>query len=176
MKVTIFGLAGTGKSTVAKIIANDLNLSYNSTGNLMREKAQSLGMTIYEFDEMIKGDSSFDIALDKQVAEFGINEDNFIFESRLAWYFIYDSIKIKLNCDEDVVYRRISERESILVDEARRLTQKRANDVMARYSKIYPQIEFPPSDLEFDLVIDTTKLNVGEVVNKIKDFLISKKN
>lgn len=175
MKVTIFGLAGTGKSTVSKIIANDLNLSYKSTGNMMREKAQLLGMTIYEFDEMTKQDFSYDIALDKEVEEFGKVNDNFIFESRLAWHFIPDSIKIKLKCDDDVVFNRIAERENISVDEAKRLTKKRADDVSERYSKIYPYIEFPPADEKFDLVVDTTNLNVEETLKKIKDYLISKK-
>ena len=171
MKVTIFGLAGTGKSTISKIIAKDLNLSYNSTGNLMREKAQFLGMTIYEFDELCKNDLSYDVALDKSVEEFGKVNDNFIFESRLAWYFISDSVKIKLKCDEDVVFNRIAGRENISFDEAKMLTQKRANDVNERYSKIYPQIEFPPCDEKFDLVVDTTNLNVEEVIEKIKSFL-----
>jgi cytidylate kinase len=171
MKITIFGLAGTGKTTTAKILAKELNLKFNSTGNLMREKAKELNLSIYEFDQLCKKDSKYDLELDKNVQTYGKDNDNFIFESRLAWYFISDSVKIKLQCDEEIAYERIAERENLTLEESRNLTEERKQIVSQRYNSLYPNLEYPPKNDIFDLIINTSETSIEEVVEKIKLYL-----
>ncbi len=130
VKVTIFGLAATGKSTVSKIVCNDLNLEYMSTGNMFRATAAEKGLSVYEFDSLCKSDSKYDLELDNSVKIYGENNDNFIFESRLAWYFIPDSIKIKLDCDLDVRINRVIERDGGDFEESKRLTLQREVDII----------------------------------------------
>jgi len=175
MKITIFGLAGTGKSTLGKKISEILKYDFFSTGNLMRENARQLKMTIYDFELECKKNPKYDIELDKKIENLGKQRNNFVVESRLAWYFIPDSIKICLKCDKDVTIERISKRENISITEANNKTIKRAKDLEYRYAKSYPQISFPPKDSEFDLILDTTKGAIGELVEKIMEFL-DKKN
>ncbi len=168
MKITIFWLAGSGTSTIWKLLAQQLNSTFMSSGNILRSWAQESGYTIYEFeDKVVKQDHSFDQKLDKKVQEFGENNDDFIFESRLAWYFIPDSFKIYLYCDSSERYNRIQKREGGFLDEIIEKTQKREDDLVERYSEVYPEITFPPQDEKFDLKIDATSIMPDEIIEKI---------
>lgn len=174
MKITIFGLAGTGTSSVAKLLCEKLNYSFNSTGNIFREKAKEHKMSIYDFDEYVKNNLDFDRELDLEVKKFGKSNDNFVFESRLAWNFIPDSIKIKLNCDIETTFERIADREKIPFDEAKEKTLKRAKTLEERYALVYPNLSYPPKNEIFDIVIDNTNMSVEEEVEKIIEYLNQK--
>jgi cytidylate kinase len=174
VKVTIFGLAATGKSTVSKIVCKDLNLVYMSTGNIFREEAHRRGLSVYEFDSLCRSDSNFDLDLDKSVKVYGKNNINFIFESRLAWYFISDSIRIKLGCDLDVRIGRVVERDSGDFEDAKKLTLQREIDITERYTNLYSLANFA-DDSNFDYVIDTTSIGIDEVVSKVKEIILSNK-
>ena len=116
---------------------------------------------------MAKYDTSFDIKLDQKVAEYGKNEDNFIFESRLAWHFIPESIKIFLDCEEKERYRRIHEREGGNIDEIFAKNTKRESELESRYNEVYPDITFPPSKENFDIYIDGTNILPDQIVATI---------
>jgi len=142
-----------------------------SSWNIMREWAKKLGQTIYEFEEKeAKNNENFDRELDSKVREFWINNDDFVYESRLAWYFIPDSYKICLKCDEDERYRRIKKRENIDINDVIEKNKKRESELKKRYTLIYPEINFPPKEEYFDIVIDSTKIDPDEIV----DMIISK--
>lgn len=168
MKITIFGLAGSGTSTVAKLLAEKTGYTFMSTGNIMREWAANEGMTIYDFEEeVVKHDPAFDNKLDNKTAEYGEQNNDFIFESRLAWHFIPDSYKIFIDCDFSERYRRIHEREGGDLQEVVTKNKTRESELVDRYKKVYPEITFPPKKEDFDLYIDTTSTPVDEVVEII---------
>lgn len=168
MKITIFGFAGSGTSTIWKMLAGKLNHDFMSTGNIMRTWAAEQGMDIYEFEKKItKKDHSFDHKLDKKVEDYWKENSNFIFESRLAWNFIPDSYKIFLHCDDEERYNRIHNREWWEREEIVNKTHTREAEVIRRYGEVYPDIVFPPQKEDFDLFIDSTKIWKEEVVNKI---------
>ncbi len=69
-------------------------------------------MSLYEFENTVaKHDVNFDKKLDTKTEKYGEENDDFIFESRLAWHFIPDSLKIYLDCDVEERYKRIHQRE-----------------------------------------------------------------
>lgn len=108
MKITISGLGGTGKSTVAKLLADRLGYESMSGGGIFRQMAAEQGMSVEEFDQFVTGgDESFDHKLDKRQEEYGKEHSDFVLESRLGWYFVPDAVKIKLICDLDERIRRI---------------------------------------------------------------------
>lgn len=173
MKISIFGLAGTGTSSVGKKLALDLNFKFYSTGDLFRAEAKKLGLSLNEFEKLTQEDSSYDLALDDRVKTLGQQEDNFVIESRLAWHFIPDSIKIKLDCLYDVRVKRVASRESISFEVADFETKDREEKIMDRYRRYYG-IDNCADNKNFDLVIDTTQITIDQVVDLIKDYINTK--
>lgn len=168
MKITIFWLAWSWKSTVWKLLTDKLWYRFMSSWNIMREWATDLRMSIYEFEDKIaKNDDSFDIKLDQKVAEFWKENNDFIFESRLAWYFIPDSFKIYMKCETQERYKRIQKREQISLEDVLEKTKKREDELIERYGKIYPHITFPPKEENFDFVIDVTSITPEQISEEI---------
>jgi CMP/dCMP kinase len=172
-KITLFGKAGTGTSTTGKALAEKLNYSFLSSGNLYRDEAKKMGISIYEMGELAKFDPKFDKLIDERVEEYGKNNDNFVVESWLAWHFIPDSIKIKLDCDFEERVKRVARRDGQEVDIVRELTKNREKTNAERYLTYYNISDFS-DDSHFDLVLDTTHTPVFELVEKIKAFVEEK--
>ncbi|MFW0871056.1 MAG: (d)CMP kinase [Patescibacteria group bacterium] len=178
MKITISGLAGTGKSTVAKLLANHLGYQNMSGGGIFRQMAEEQGMSVEEFDAFVNGgDESFDKKLDTRQQEYGASNDNFVLESRLGWYFVPDAIKIKLVCDLDERIRRIAEDTSdsrIAHTQADfETTKKKTLDreaTYSRYDSLYGIKEWN-ADEHFDYIIDTTHISPQEVVAQILGYI-----
>jgi len=170
MKVTIFGLAGTGKTSVAEAVASDLGWEFMSNGNLFRELARGQGMAISEFDKLVENRQEIDRKVDEQTAEYGRTHDNFIYEARLAWYFIPDSVKIKLDCGDDERIRRVAERDNISLQEARKQTLDREKTYRPRYESLYGIRDFS-SDEHFDFILDTTPIDLPTVIANVKAYI-----
>ena len=168
MKITIFWLAWSWTSTIWKLLSEKLEYDFMSSWNIMRQWASDSWYTIYEFeDKIIKNDGSFDIKLDKKVELFWKENNNFIFESRLAWNFIPDSFKIYLKCDAEERYNRINKREWLLLEEIRNKTKKRESELEQRYKIVYPDIAFPPKENNFNIIIDVTDKKPEEIIEII---------
>lgn len=172
MKITIFWLAWSWTSTIWKLLSEELWYTFMSSWNIMRSWAEEKWYSLYQFEDKIaKNDKQFDIKLDNKVKDFWLNNDNFIFESRLSWNFIPDSYKIYLKCDEPIRYNRIHQREWVSLDEITEKNRKRESWIIKRYSEIYPNIVFPPIDNIFDLIIDVNSILPEEILKKIKSTL-----
>ena len=52
MIITISGKPGSGKSTIAKILAEKLKLKHYSAGDFRREKAKKLCLSLEEFNKL----------------------------------------------------------------------------------------------------------------------------
>lgn len=166
MKITIFGLAGTGKTTAGKMLAEKLGYTYMSTGNMFRSYAEELGMKLNEFEEVANTNKEYDLRLDNEVAEYGKTHDNFIFESRLAWHFIPDSFKVSLVCDFDERVKRIASREGKSFDKVKEETIHREESITKRYKNYYG-IENFADNSNFDFIVDTKVNNAQKVVDII---------
>jgi len=159
MIITISGTPGSGKSTVAKIVAERLSLKHYSVGNFRREMAEKKGMTINELNKLGETDFSTDDEADKWQIELGKKEDNFIIDGRLSFHFIPDSIKIFIDVDMKEGARRIfndhrdSEDYKTEQDALNHLKQRLESD-KKRYKKYY---SLDCHDKKhYNLVIDTT--------------------
>lgn len=183
MKITIGGLSGTGTSTIGKELAKKYNFEFVSGGNFARKLAMENGMTIEERDKYLLDhpEADDDKKIDGMQKEYGTQKDNFVLESRLGWYNVPDSIKIKLFCDDTVRFERTSkldtERFGTNVEDfeaTKKKSLQREEDHRQRIENLYG-IKNLNDDSHFDLIIDTTNIGIEMVLQKCIDFIESKK-
>lgn len=186
MIITFNGDHGSGKSTIAKRIASDLGYDFYYTGKVFREIAAEKGLTYAEMMELMKKDESIDRRVDQKTLELGEEKDNFVFDSRMAWYFIPQSIKILFKVDEDIAADRIyksmieeksqdRKNEAVGVDSVQQV--KKANRIRKenddkRYQKLYGVNIW--DEQNYDLVVDTSGMNKEEVHQKVLSFIKEK--
>ena len=174
MRIAISGKAGSGKSTVAKLLSESLRLKHYSIGDLMRLMAAEKKMTLLQLNSQAEKDKSIDLELDNKLRELGRKKDNFIVDGRLASYFIPNAdAKIFLKTDDKVRAQRIMKdrrhQEKGNMKEVMSKIRKRETSEKKRYQKYYG-INYLDKKL-YNLVIDTTKLTPNEVVGRIVKFL-----
>ncbi|MBT4647677.1 AAA family ATPase [archaeon] len=173
MITTISGVAGSGKSSVAKILAKELEYTHYSTGDMQREIAKEKGLTIVELGELEKKDPSIDNMIDAKVEKLGKEKDNFVFDSWLAPLFIPNSFKIFLDTDIETRAKRICmkrEAESYTnIEDAKLNIVKRENSNRERWMRYY---NYDFKDLNnYDAIIDCSKISIEETVKLIKEKL-----
>lgn len=166
MIISISGVPGSGKTSVAKILAERLGMNFYSMGGLRGKMALERGITINALNKVGEQDPTTDSTVDDYQRELGKKEDNFIIEGRLSWHFIPHSFKIFLTCDPHEAARRIFEarkgegREDepeykTLEDAERAITERMTSDAL-RYRKYY-DLDYRDTS-NYDLVVDTTTL------------------
>ncbi|MSR85858.1 hypothetical protein EXS74_00515 [Candidatus Woesearchaeota archaeon] len=168
MKIALCGRPGSGKSPVAKRLAQELQLKHYSTGDYMRKLAIEQDYTIEEFTK--KRSKKFDEEVDSWMDNIGKTEDNFIFDSRLAFHFIPDAVHIFLDVSYEESVRRVFKRrigiESEKVEDFAKKTRERGEDERARYLSLY---NIDTDNLKnYDAYIDTTGLSIDQVITEIK--------
>lgn len=171
MIITISGMPGSGKSTVAKLLAKKLNYQHYSVGDLRGKMAVARGMTIEELNELGKREDWTDREPDEYQTKLGKTEDNFIIDSRLGFYFIPHSFKLFLDIDGHVAAERIfknqrpDEKPCQTVEELIKRLALRATADDLRYGQYYG-ISFQ-NHSQYDLVLDSTNQTPEELVSKI---------
>lgn len=176
MIITICGLPGSGKTTVGEAIAAKFNLTFYSMGDIRGKVAQEHGMTINEFNKVGEKEEWTDLETDNKLRELA--KDNTVFDSRTAYHFIPNSIKIFLDVDPYKGAKRMmqTERNDEEIGEnvktQVKLIQERVHSDDMRYQKYY-NIHFLDKS-NYDLWLDTTNLTREQVVNKVLEFIQQK--
>ena len=177
MIITISGKAGSGKSTIARGLAKKLELKHYSIGDLMRQLAKEKKMSLNELGNLAEKNKSIDLELDKKQIELR-NQDNFVIDGRLTAHFLpYADLKVFLDCDDNVRAERIlkdnrsDEKSKDIMGLIKKIRQREQSE-RKRYKKLY-NIDYHDKKL-YDLIIDTTKLSIMEVVEKITGLVVDK--
>ena len=184
MIISFGGNAGSGKSTIAKMLAEKLGWPRHYIGGIRREKAKERGLSLHEYNKMGELDPSTDLEVDLYQKTLGETSDNFIIEGRTSWFLIPNSLKIFLDVDEKIGAERVlnelkksNERnESVKMPknlkEMIEINQQRKTSDILRYEKYYQKNVYDPQN--FDLVIDTSKLSPEEVFDKVYAYIKEK--
>ena len=181
MIITISGTPGSGKSTVAKMIATKLGFKHYSTGDFMRQMAKERGISLEELGELAKIDTLIDKTLDDRQIQLGKDEDNFVIDARLGFHFIPDSIKIYVNVKTEVGAQRIlgdikanlrhEEQAKDIQDMVDKIESRKKSEI-DRYTKYY---NVNIHDLQnYDLVVDSSYFTAEQIADKVIGFVSSK--
>ena len=164
MRITINGLPGSGKSTVADYLAKKFHLKHYSAGGLRREIARAKGMTIARLNKIGEKEAWTDKEVDEFQKKLG-KKDNFVIDGRLSWHFIPNSIKIYFLVDIKEGAKRIflakrKEEGYKNISDAFKELKERIDSDKKRYKKYYGLN--PYTIKNYDIVVDTTGLSASE--------------
>ncbi len=183
MIITINGTAGSGKSTIAKMLAEKLGWPRYYIGGMRRQRAKEKGMTLAEYNKLGETDFAIDNEVDSYQKKLGETKDNFIIEGRTSWYFIPHAIKIYFEVDEQEGAQRVFNelKKSNKRNEDRNLKtlndtlishrQRKQSDIK-RYKKYYNIDAYDKN--HYDYVINTTNLNKKQVFVKVYEYIKSR--
>lgn len=183
MIISISGMPGSGKSTVARRLSEQLGYKRYYMGAIRRESAKKMGMTLEEFNKKGETDPSTDLFVEEYIQKLARTQDNFIIESRTAWHFIPHSLKIFIYVEEREGARRIfkslqnprsrrarNEGNALRThEEVLQSVQDRMASDDRRYKKYY-NLDIA-AKTNYDLYLDATHLSPQEEFRVIETFV-----
>lgn len=172
----ISGMAGCGKSTLAKRIAEKYELRYFSGGNVLRTLAlesgsHSVDRGWWESEEGMKflkkrmEDSSFDRKVDKKLLKWAKQGDVVLDSWTMPW-LLRTGFKIWLEASPEERARRIAQRDGISIDKAFNILKEKDAKTKAIYKEIYG-FDLGEDFSPFDLILDVNQLSPEEVFQTI---------
>ena len=170
MIITLSGMPGAGKDTVADILHETLGYKVFRIGELRRLLAEKHGLTLEELNRIGEQEFWTDKEVDAYQEELGMTHDNFILVSRLGWHFIPHSFKVFLSVDPRIGAERIylakrKDEQYSCIEEAYEKVIQRMQSDEKRYEKYYHLTLYDPR--HYDLSIDTTRLKPEDVARII---------
>lgn len=184
--ISFNGQEGSGKSTIAKMVAEKLGWPRYYMGQMFRDMAEEKGMTLPEFRIVCDNDPDFDKKVDDRVVKLSQEHEKFVIESRTAWHFIPNSVKIYLRIDPNVAAERIfkamsdnnnrgnEDKNLDTIENIRESIIKRRCEDSERYLSLYGIRQ--DEEKNYDFIIDTTNLTIKEVFLRVMNFIESRIN
>ena len=171
MKFTITGYMGSGKSTICNILSREYDFRIISAGYIFRKIGIEKNIDVLEMNRELNATGNIDVDhyIDNEIRKEYENvkdDENVIFDSRLAWHFLEDTFNVFIvvspyqaalrtyltRKNEDEKYESLEDTINGLIE--RRVLENK------RYKKIYG---INCEDLNnYDLVIDTSYISAIE--------------
>lgn len=168
--ITISGLHGTGKSTIARAISKAFNLRHISAGDLFRQIAIKRGLTVSELSKLSAKNRSVDDVVDERTRSEA-KRGSVVLDGLLTGWLAKDhaDLKIFLVASETARITRIAGREGISYNAAREATLLREGLEKRRFNRFYG-VDIRDMSL-YDLVLNTGLLSVDANIQIIKTFI-----
>lgn len=172
LTITVSGLAGSGKSTVAKAIAQFFDLRLINAGDLFREYAQEREMPLDQISSSLPKD--IDYQIDKMSLKYA-QQGNCVIVGRLSAWVAgqWADCKIFVEAEKKIREQRVAQRDNLDLAEAIQQVKNRDERDQQRYQKIY-QIDLNEKSI-YDLTINNNQVGLEELkkqtIKKIEKFL-----
>jgi predicted cytidylate kinase len=167
-KITLSGNAGSGKSTVGKLIAQKLGYEFVSVGDFSRKYAEKeFGLSINEFQGKCKQLPELDDLIDKKFKEHCNKHDSIVADYRLGFKFVENAFHVLLKVSDEMAFLRIRQSNRKQEDTDLENIKERNRTMRQRFIDKYG-VDFT-DESNYNLVIDTDSTNP----NAILDLIIS---
>lgn len=169
MRITISGTPGSGKSTVAKLLAKKLGYTYCNAGQIFREAAEKRRMTLAEFAAYVDTHPAVDRKLDAALLARARAHANIILEGRLTGVLTkrarIPALRLWITARETVRVDRLMQRDADTRVETIRKLRDRARGEAGRYRRTYGVDLADRSP--YDMVIATDDMNSRQLAATI---------
>jgi CMP/dCMP kinase len=175
--VIISGPPAIGKTTVAKGLGKEFNLTFLGGGDILKELAKDEGFNTggddwwdtpegMEFLKQRSNNPEFDRKVDEKLKEIFLKGGVVITSYTLPW-LVDDGIKIWLAGSHENSAKRMKIRDSMDKEQALEITKKRYDENKKLYKKLY-NFNFGENLEVFDKIIDTDELDADKVLEIAK--------
>lgn len=172
MIVCVCGMAGSGKSTVAKRLAKKYGLKYYSGGDALKAVAVDKGCRQVRqgwweseqgmrFLQERRKNMKLDRVVDEKLLELA-RQGNVVLDSWTMPWLLEEGFKIWLEASLDKRAKRIAKRDSISLEEALTALRDKERQTKAIYKKLYG-FDLGDDFAPFKLILDTDNLKSSEV-------------
>ena len=185
--ICICGMAGSGKSTAAKRLAQHYRLKYFSGGDALKAVAAEMGYNVsgegwWETEEGMRflkereKNPEIDRRVDQKQLEWA-RMGGAIFDSWAMPWLLEGGFKVWLEASEDVRARRIAERDNLSFEDALRFLREKEARTKMIYKRLYGFTlgeDFTP----FHMILDVNFLSKDEVFEALRlaiDHLVLKR-
>jgi len=166
--ITISGVPGSGKTTVARLVAQALGLEHVYAGDIFRRAAEAARVSLEEYVRRAESDPGIDRSLDDEMRRRAARGDA-VLEGRLSAVMAEQArvraLRVFLDASEAVRAARIAEREGGATEERLREIQRREASDRRRYRDLYGVDYHDPA--RYDLVMETDGARPEEVARAI---------
>lgn len=177
--IAVSGKPGSGKTTLAKSLANELGLRYISSGGIFREIASNMGVSLVELSRIAEGNYDIDRYIDSYIRSEAV-KGGIVVDGHISAWILRDiaHIKICAMAPLDVRARRIAERDNIALSNVLEIVRSIEESESRRFKAIY-NIDLNDYTI-FDIIINTHTFNPKEcleialkAISKVLDKCVS---
>ena len=175
--IIISGPPAVGKTTIAKGIAEEFDLTHLSGGDILKEIAEEQGFKTggddwwdtqegMNFLSQRQENSEFDKKVDDKLKKHFLDGNVVITSYTLPW-LVEGGVKIWLEGSKENSAQRMTARDNLSKDSALEIVQKRYQENKKIYKALYG-FEFGEDLSLFDKIIETDGLNASQVLDIAK--------
>ncbi|MCR4325126.1 MAG: cytidylate kinase family protein [Candidatus Curtissbacteria bacterium] len=165
--IVLSGPVASGTSTAAKSLAEKFNLELHIAGDFFRKYIQDHNIPLPNKEEI---PDEIEKQVDEDLTNLLKDASGVVVDALYAGYFTHEIphvLKVLLICDEEERIKRALRRHHTHLETAEDVIKRdRAHD--KKFRKLYADENFLDPKF-FDLVIDTTKTQPEDVVEKISE-------